>query len=156
MSDSGIDWELILADDDSQDGSLEIVEELAGTLPVRMIVREDKPRDLSQSVLSAIGVASYDRIVVMDADLSHPPSRILDLANALDEDCGIAVGSRYTEGGGFEQGWGGPKTHKLTGGFFAGPTAHRLHGPDVGELRRKALNATRFGCLQTDRLQNRS
>lgn len=106
MRASGTEWELILADDDSRDGSQEIVDTLADTHPVRMIVRTDTPRDLSLSVLAAIDVAAHDRIVVMDADLSHPPSRINDLADALDEGCDMSIGSRYTQGGGFERGWG--------------------------------------------------
>ena len=105
LSGSGIEWELVLADDDSGDGSEEVVAELARRLPVRMEVRRDPPRDLSLSVLRGIEASRFDRVVVMDADLSHPPERIPDLVQALDGDCDMAVGSRYVSGGRIDRGW---------------------------------------------------
>ena len=96
---AGIEWELIFADDDSGDGSEAIVAGLARRLPVRMEVRRERPRDLSRSVLLGMRLAGFDRIVVMDADLSHPPERIADLLRALDTGCDMALGSRYAPGG---------------------------------------------------------
>jgi dolichol-phosphate mannosyltransferase len=42
---------------------------------------------------------SYDAIVQMDADLSHPPERVPALLAAL-EHADVAIGSRYVRGGG--------------------------------------------------------
>ena len=106
LSAGGIEWELVLADDDSGDGSKKVVAELARRLPVRMEVRRDPPRDLSLSVLHGIQASRFDRIVVMDADLSHPPEHIPDLISALDGGCDMAVGSRYASGGRIDEGWG--------------------------------------------------
>ena len=100
-------WELIFVDDDSQDGSEAIVAELARQAPVRMEVRRDPPRDLSLSVVHGMRRASCDRLVVMDADLSHPPERIAALLAALGSGCDFAVGSRYTTGGDIDAGWSG-------------------------------------------------
>ena len=105
LAGSGIEWELILADDDSGDGSDAVAAALAQRLPVRMVTRRDSPRDLSRSVLFGIRRARFDRIVVMDADLSHPPERIVDLLRVLDGDCDMAVGSRYAPGGRVDRGW---------------------------------------------------
>ena len=105
MASGGWTWELILVDDDSADGSIEIANELAGRLPVRMDVRRGVPRDLSAAVLRGIQLARFDRIVVMDADLSHPPERIPDLLGALDGCADIVVGSRYAPGGEIDRGW---------------------------------------------------
>ena len=41
----------------------------------------------------------------MDADLSHPPERIADLLHALDGDCDMVVGSRYTPAGVVDRAW---------------------------------------------------
>ncbi len=144
----GDDWELILCDDDSGDGSEDIVLVLAKALPVRIHVRRDRPRDLSLAVLDGIGLARFDRLVVMDADLSHPPEQIPELLAALDGDGDMVVGSRYAAGGQIDESWSRYRTlnsrvatwlaRPLTpcadpmSGFFALrrrriPPVHRLH-----------------------------
>ena len=105
LSDRGIEWELVLADDQSDDGSSVVVAELAQHLPVRIEARRGATRDLSRSVLFGIRRARFDRVVVMDADLSHPPERIIDLLRALDGECDMALGSRYAPGGGLDRAW---------------------------------------------------
>ena len=105
LSASDIEWELLLVDDDSNDGSEAIVAALARRLPVRMEVRRDGPRDLSLAVIEGIRLARFDRLVVMDADLSHPPERIIDLLAALDAGCDLVIGSRYAPGGSVDQAW---------------------------------------------------
>ena len=106
LSEKGIAWELLLVDDDSDDGSTAVVAELAGLLPVRMRVRWGVQTDLSLAVLEGIEDARYDRIVVMDADLSHPPERIPDLLATLDAGCDMVVGSRYVAGASTAGDWG--------------------------------------------------
>ena len=105
MSAAGLEWELILVDDNSDDGICVIVADLAATLPIRIAIRRDAPRDLSESVLLGFRLARFDRLVVLDADLSHPPERIVDLLSALDEGCDMAIGSRYAAGGVVERAW---------------------------------------------------
>ena len=105
LSDSGIAWELLLIDDNSDDGSAAVVAELARRMPVRMVTRHQLPRDLSLSVIEGIRLCRFDRLVVMDADLSHPPERIADLLAALDADCDMAIGSRYAPGGLIDRTW---------------------------------------------------
>lgn len=106
MSGGEFEWELVLVDDDSRDGSEELSEALAQRFPVRMEVRRDRSRDLSLSVLRGIEISRFDRVVVMDADLSHPPERIPDLVRALDGECDMVVGCRYGPGGRIDPGWG--------------------------------------------------
>ena len=105
LSGTGIEWELLLVDDDSNDGSEAVAAELARRLPVRMVTRREAPRDLSLAVIEGIRLSRFDRLVVMDADLSHPPERIVDLLAALDGDCDIVIGSRYTSGGVVDRSW---------------------------------------------------
>ena len=101
----GIEWELILVDDQSDDGSALVAADLAKSYPVRMEIRADSPRDLSRSVLRGFQLARFERLVVLDADLSHPPERIPDLLAALDRGGDMVVGSRYAPGGMLEHGW---------------------------------------------------
>jgi dolichol-phosphate mannosyltransferase len=96
--------DLLFMDDDSKDGSEELVR--AMDLPwVRMIVRTSD-RGLSQAVLEGLHRSSADILVVMDCDLSHPPEKIPELVHALDNGADFAVGSRFAEGGSTDDDWG--------------------------------------------------
>ena len=101
----GWEWELLVVDDDSRDGTEDMVAVLEKSAPVRLHVRREPPRDLSRSVLLGIRLARFDRVVVMDADLSHPPERIPDLLEALDAGAELALGSRYVRGARLDRGW---------------------------------------------------
>ena len=104
-------WELLFVDDDSRDGSEAVAAGLAARLPVRMVVRRGGRPDLSRAVLDGIARSRHDRVVVMDADLSHPPERIPDLLAALDGGhCDMAVGSRYVAGASTAGDWGLART----------------------------------------------
>ena len=105
LSGFGSEWELLLVDDDSGDGAEDVVAELQRSAPVRLHVRREPPRDLSLSVLLGIRLARFDRVVVMDADLSHPPERIPDLLAALDAGAELVLGSRYVPGASVDRGW---------------------------------------------------
>jgi dolichol-phosphate mannosyltransferase len=96
--------EVLIMDDDSNDGSVEAVERV-GFDWARVIVREG-PRGLSPAVVDGLRLARYPVVVVMDADLSHPPEKIPDLVLALEAGQQIAIGSRYVPGGSTDDHWG--------------------------------------------------
>lgn len=96
---------MILVDDNSQDGTEAIVEELRSKHPVRLIVRRSQ-RGLSSAVLAGFREAKYDRFVVLDADLQHPPEMIPALLDRLDEDdCDFVIGTRYSGEGAIAGDW---------------------------------------------------
>ncbi|MFH1109440.1 MAG: polyprenol monophosphomannose synthase [Planctomycetota bacterium] len=102
---AGIEAELIIVDDDSQDGTEEIIERLRGRYPVRLIVRRGE-RGLSGAVLAGFRQARSDRFVVMDADLQHPPELIPRLLARLDQgDCDFVLGTRYGGAGSIASDW---------------------------------------------------
>jgi len=99
--------EIIIVDDNSDDGSREAVDSLqqAGHA-VRIIVRQDE-RGLSSAVLRGFDEAKGMFLVCMDADLSHPPERVPEMVTALaDDGMEFVIGSRYVKGGGTDASWG--------------------------------------------------
>jgi dolichol-phosphate mannosyltransferase len=102
----GVQYELLIADECSEDDTAIVLEALLHDYPIRLIQASGRPRDLSLSVLDGVLAASFDRIVVMDADLSHPPEMLPKLLAELEEgvDC-FVLGSRYAKGGSFDRDW---------------------------------------------------
>lgn len=98
-------YEVIIADDYSGDGAQDICNELSKRLPLRLLTRRED-RGLSQAVLAGVAMANGEVIVVMDADLSHPPEKIAALARPLlAGEADFTVGSRYIGGGGAHKDW---------------------------------------------------
>ena len=105
LADFADDYELLFIDDDSQDGSEEICAELSERFPARIVVRKGE-RGLATAVIHGISVSSGDIVVVMDADLSHPPSAIPSMVERLRQgDSDFVLGSRYVEGGSVHEDW---------------------------------------------------
>ena len=101
---SGHDYRILFIDDDSQDGTAELARSLSPKYPVSVIVRKDK-RGLASAVVDGLKHATGETVVVMDADLQHPPEVIHGLLKAINDGADMAVASRYVTGGGC-QGWG--------------------------------------------------
>jgi dolichol-phosphate mannosyltransferase len=94
------DFELLVVDDRSADGTAELAESLARELPVRVLKRPGR-LGLATAVLDGWTMASGDVLGVMDADLQHPPEALTALAQAIQQkDVDLAIGSRYVPGGG--------------------------------------------------------
>lgn len=102
-----IKFETIVVDDNSPDGTGEIVEEYARNVKdssVCVIHRKEKT-GLSSAILDGLKSSKGDTVVVMDSDLSHPPQIIPRMLETLrNTQCDIVVASRYVSGGAI-QGW---------------------------------------------------
>jgi dolichol-phosphate mannosyltransferase len=101
---SGYNYEIVLVDDSSRDGTIEAAESLAPRYPVRVIVRRGE-RGLATAVVHGLKLATGGTIGVMDADLQHPPEVLPALISALEGGADMAVASRYIQGGGCPN-WG--------------------------------------------------
>jgi dolichol-phosphate mannosyltransferase len=106
----GTDTEIIVVDDNSPDGTGNIVEEYAkkskkeNAQSVQIIHRKTE-RGLSSAILTGIKYAKGDAVVVMDSDFSHPPQTIPKMIEELQKsECDIVVASRYVNGGSVK-GW---------------------------------------------------
>jgi dolichol-phosphate mannosyltransferase len=101
---SGCEIELLVMDDDSADGSVEAVE--SARLPWAKIVVRRENRGLSPAVIDGLRLAKNDLVVVMDADLSHPPEKIPEMVAALQKGRQFVIGSRYVPGASTDDEWG--------------------------------------------------
>ena len=98
-------WEILIIDDDSRDGTVEACDNLSRRgIPVRLVVRKNT-RGLATAVLEGFARATGDIFVVMDADLSHPPSAIPVLVACIENGSEFAIGSRYIAGGATDDQW---------------------------------------------------
>lgn len=103
----GRDYELLIVDDNSPDATPEVCAALSRQFPLRLIVREHPEAGLSGAVLAGMREATGDFLVVMDADLQHPPEKIPDMLRLLEQgDADFVIGSRYVAGGTTRQQWG--------------------------------------------------
>jgi dolichol-phosphate mannosyltransferase len=94
------DFELVVVDDASADGTAERAESLANEVPVRVLRRPGR-LGLATAVLDGWAMARGEVLGVMDADLQHPPEVLAALAQAIrKEGADLAIGSRYVPGGG--------------------------------------------------------
>ena len=70
-------FEVIFVDDNSNDGIEEIYNRINKKYPsLKLIIRKQKYRDLSQSCIYGFKNSKFDKILVMDGDLQHDPKYI--------------------------------------------------------------------------------
>ena len=103
---TGLNAEMIVVDDNSPDATVAVCNQLAHEHPLRLIVRTNE-RGLSSAVIAGMHAAQGEILLVMDADLSHPPEKIPELIQALrDPHVDFVIGSRYVSGGTTTDDWG--------------------------------------------------
>ena len=103
FSQNAINGEILIVDDNSPDRTIPLVKELQQTKPnVSLVVRKNDP-GLSQSVVEGFRKAQSDILLVIDADLSHPPGHIPKMLAEIRGGSDIVIGSRYMEGGGVQK-----------------------------------------------------
>jgi dolichol-phosphate mannosyltransferase len=98
---AGLDWEVVFVDDDSTDGTLEVLRGLArADARVRYLHRIGR-RGLASAVVEGIQSTGSPFVAVMDADLQHDESLLPAMLSRLrTSDFDMIVGSRYLEDGG--------------------------------------------------------
>jgi len=99
---SGIEFELVIVDDESPDETWKIAEELGKEYPFLKVIRRKNERDLATAVIEGFRKSKGDILTVMDADLQHPPEKIKEMFKKIQDGAEIVVGSRYVAGGEIE------------------------------------------------------
>ncbi len=95
-----ISIDILVVDDSSPDGTSNIVENIAKTNIKVFLLTQDKKAGLGTAYKAGFKWAidnRYDKVVQIDADLSHDPNSIPDLLVKCD-DYDVVIGSRYIKG----------------------------------------------------------
>jgi dolichol-phosphate mannosyltransferase len=141
LTERQIPCEVLVVDDGSPDGTAAVARQVNLPIVLRVIERTGE-RGLSQSVVDGIEAARGACVLVMDADLQHPPEAIPAMLNAVRQGCDFAIGSRYVEGGeSNEFGWCRKLNSKVATWLCVPLVGRRVRDPMAG-----------FFCLRRDRV----
>jgi dolichol-phosphate mannosyltransferase len=96
-------FHVLVVDDGSPDGTSDIVKRLQNEFPIKLHVEERSGKlGLGTAYIHGFKWAlkrEYKYIIEMDADFSHPPTSLIELYEACEEDrADLSVGSRYVSG----------------------------------------------------------
>ena len=92
--------EIIFVDADSNDGTLDIIRSLAASHPIRLVKQNEAVPGLAPAIVEGANAATGELLIVMDADLSHPPEKIeAILSPVITGAADLVIGSRYIPGG---------------------------------------------------------
>jgi dolichol-phosphate mannosyltransferase len=103
LAETEIEYEIVVVDDGSTDGTVERVREWAGRDPRIRLLSRTAERGLAGAVLYGWSQSEADLLGVIDADMQHPPELLPQLLKAV-EGADIAIGSRYAHNDG-TKGW---------------------------------------------------
>ena len=152
-----LDLHVLVIDDNSPDGTGKIAEELAKQYPGRIdVLHRPGKMGLRSAYLNGfqkILDGDTQAIVQMDADFSHDPAALVNMAELLKTQ-DVVLGSRYTAGGSVDQQW--PiwrKSLSAFGNFYAKTILGLpLHDVTTGYRmwRRETLNQMPFERIQSN------
>jgi dolichol-phosphate mannosyltransferase len=107
FTDAETDYEVVIVDDSSPDNTLEIAQALQksyGKNHVQIVSRKGK-LGLGTAYIAGLKAAKGDRIILMDADMSHHPKFIPQMIDVMNKtNVEIVTGTRYAHDGGV-YGW---------------------------------------------------
>lgn len=91
--------QVLVVDDNSPDGTWQVVEQLAAAEGRVRLLRRINERGLTSAIWAGICAADTEAVSWMDVDLAMPADVIPRLLERLEAGADIAVGSRYVPGG---------------------------------------------------------
>ena len=103
-----LDIDLLVVDDASPDGTGDIAEGLKREYPGKVqVMHRPGKLGLGTAYIQGFQMAlaeGAEVLVQMDADFSHPPEKLIEMAAALGS-CDVVIGSRYVKGGKLDERW---------------------------------------------------
>lgn len=102
FADSGLDYEVIIVDDGSDDETAQIASQMSFQMPIHL-VRHDVNQGLGRTIRDGLREAAdrageRDIILTMDADNTHPPGLIHRMVQSVHEGCDCVIASRFQNG----------------------------------------------------------
>jgi len=148
--------ELLFVDDNSPDGTGELLDQLAAEDQRVHVLHRAGKLGLGTAYLDGFrwGLArGYEYLLEMDADFSHDPQYLPELLRLARDGADVVIGSRYVDGGGTEN-WGvGRKMISRGGSLYA----RTVLGVKVRDLtsgficyRRRALEAIDLDAVRSN------
>ena len=125
---AGIDWEVVFVDDDSPDGTADVIKSIAATNGRVRCIRRIGRRGLSGACIEGILSSSAPVVAVMDADLQHDETLLPQMLQLIQAGSDLAVASRYIKGGSATEGL---SAIRRWGSGLATRLAHALTGTTV-------------------------
>lgn len=140
----GIRWEVIFVDDDSPDGTANVVRRISQTDPRVRVLHRIGRRGLSTACIEGALASSAEFVAVMDADLQHDETVLPQMLAAVRSgSADIAVGTRYAKGGSIGE-WNQSRAQMSA---LATWLSHKVTGVNLSDpmsgfflLRREAFN----------------
>lgn len=96
---SGIPHEVIVVDDDSQDGTWQLAQQLSSERPWLHVIRRINERGLGSAITAGFASGRGEYLAVMDADMQHDELALRGFVEALQAGADVVVGTRYSQGG---------------------------------------------------------
>lgn len=107
-------WEVLIVDDDSEDGTADEARALALNNPRIRVIQRIGRRGLASAAIEGFCATAAPFVAVMDADHQHDPALLADMLAALKAgDAQICVASRFVEGASTAD-WDQPERERLS------------------------------------------
>ena len=120
---AGIAWEVIFVDDNSPDGTADVVRELSQQNPRVRCIRRIGRRGLSGACIEGMLASSAPCAAVIDGDLQHDETQLPKMLGLIESGAAeLVIGSRYVEGGSADS----FNTQRLGASKFATAVAQRV------------------------------
>jgi len=103
---NNLDYEIIIVDDASPDGTANVAKQLQAAFPGRIILKERSGKlGLGTAYIHGLQFATGNFVIIMDADFSHHPKFIPEMIRLqATNDYDVITGTRYAGNGGV-YGW---------------------------------------------------
>ena len=96
---AGSNFEIVLVDDGSKDGTWNLIESLSLVVPQIVGVRLLRNYGHQMAATAGLTTASGERVLLIDADLQDPPELVSDMMAVMDQGADVVYGRRIRRNG---------------------------------------------------------